>query len=210
MIITPTAGLPTGTSFTVVVGYVGAPEVSPIPTARSRAGYPQTTARLVVGEPQESPGWYPANDNPRDKATYDFTITVLTGLTVMANGVPRVADHHRRLDHLRVERDFADGAVPCHSDDRRLRPDSQHTATGLPSYAAVDPTLPKGVVLEAAGNRGVLQLHLRPVPVRVVGAIVDDAKRSDTLETQTKPVFYKVPDEETLAHEISHMWYGDS
>jgi aminopeptidase N len=41
----------------------------------------------VVGEPQGSPGWYPVNDNPQDKATYTFRVTVPRGLTVMANGV---------------------------------------------------------------------------------------------------------------------------
>jgi aminopeptidase N len=50
-----------------------------------------------------------------------------------------------------------------------------------------------------------------PYPFEAVGAIVDDAKEVGySLETQTKPVFYRVPDEETLAHEISHMWFGDS
>jgi aminopeptidase N len=31
-----------------------------------------------------------------------------------------------------------------------------------------------------------------------------------SLETQTKPVFWHMPDEATLAHELAHMWYGDS
>jgi aminopeptidase N len=30
------------------------------------------------------------------------------------------------------------------------------------------------------------------------------------LETQTKPVFDRVPDEATLAHETSHQWFGDA
>ena len=43
--------------------------------------------RVSVGEPQGSPGWYAVNDNPQDKATFDFAITVPAGLTAMANGV---------------------------------------------------------------------------------------------------------------------------
>jgi hypothetical protein len=31
-----------------------------------------------------------------------------------------------------------------------------------------------------------------------------------SLETQTKPAFDRMPNEATLAHELSHMWYGDS
>jgi aminopeptidase N len=30
-----------------------------------------------------------------------------------------------------------------------------------------------------------------------------------SLETQTKPVFGRMPNEATLVHELSHMWFGD-
>ena len=50
-----------------------------------------------------------------------------------------------------------------------------------------------------------------PYPFNSVGAIVDSAKFVGySLETQTKPNFPYVPDEATLVHEISHMWFGDS
>jgi aminopeptidase N len=48
-------------------------------------------------------------------------------------------------------------------------------------------------------------------PFDAVGAIVDSAKEVGySVETQTKPTFPYVPDEATLAHELSHMWFGDS
>jgi len=70
-----------------------------------------------------------------------------------------------------------------------------------------------------AGNGGYdvthysLTLDYSPAryPFDAVGAIVDDAKVVGySLETQTKPVFDRMPNEATLAHELSHMWYGDS
>ena len=41
---------------------------------------------FVVNEPQGSPGWYPANDTPRDKATYTIAMTVPDGLEAVGNG----------------------------------------------------------------------------------------------------------------------------
>ena len=87
LVITPAAGLPAGSSFTVVVGYAGIPSIVTDPDGSIEGWVPTDDGAFVVGEPQGSPAWYPANDNPRDKATYDFTATVPAGITVMANGV---------------------------------------------------------------------------------------------------------------------------
>src|SRR5262249_41743849 len=87
LVITPAAGLPAGVMFTVVVGYSGIPLVITDPDESIEGWVPTDDGAFVVGEPQGSPAWYPVNDNPRDKATYDFTATVPAGITVMANGV---------------------------------------------------------------------------------------------------------------------------
>jgi hypothetical protein len=42
---------------------------------------------MVVNQPQGSPGWFPVNDTPRDKATFDFAVSVPAESTVMGNGV---------------------------------------------------------------------------------------------------------------------------
>src|SRR5215203_5662252 len=87
LVITPAAGLPAGQTFTVVVDYAGVPAVITDPDESIEGWVPTDDGAFVVGEPQGSPGWYPVNDNPQDKATYTFRVTVPKGLTVMANGV---------------------------------------------------------------------------------------------------------------------------
>ena len=86
------------------------------------------------------------------------------------------------------------------------------TSAGIPSYVAVDPQLAKGQVL--AKLPAVVDFYASiygPYPFNAVGAIVDSAKVVGySLETQTKPVFDRMPDEATLVHELSHMWFGDS
>ena len=87
LVITPAAGLTSGSAFTVVIDYAGIPAVITDPDQSIEGWIPTDDGAFVVGEPQGSPAWYPVNDNPRDKATFDFNITVPAGITAMANGV---------------------------------------------------------------------------------------------------------------------------
>jgi aminopeptidase N len=212
LVITPRTGLRAGRAFAVTVDYAGVPQVITDPDESIEGFVPTDDGAFVVGEPQGSPGWYPANDNPRDKATYDFTVTVPQGLTVMANGVLR------RQTTLGGRSTFV---------WRESLPMAPHLATatlgrfnleqyrlddGLPVYVAVDPSLPDASVLKKLPD--IVEFYSSiygRYPFDAVGAIVDNAPQVGyALETQTKPVFDSVPDEATLAHELSHQWYGDS
>ena len=211
LIITPRAGIRAGSAFTATVGYAGTPSVVTDPDQSIEGWVPTDDGAIVVGEPQGSPAWYPVNDSPRDKATFDFAVTVPEGLTVMANGV--------LLSH-----DTAGGKTTWVW--RESEPMAPYLATatlgrfdldisnvdGIESYVAVDPTLSTGNVLRKLPD--IVRFYASiygPYPFTAVGAIVDDAKvLAYSLETQTKPVFDRMPNEATLAHELSHMWYGDS
>jgi aminopeptidase N len=209
--ITPASGLPTGSSFTVTIDYAGTPSVVTDPDQSIEGWVPTDDGAFVVNEPQGSPAWYPVNDNPQDKATYDFSVTVPEGLTVMANGVL-------------VSRTMSGGKTTWVWRESDLMAPYLATATlgrfdltisnvgAIPSYVAVDPTLAKANVLRKLPEITEFYTSIYgPYPFNAVGAIVDDAKQVGySLETQTKPVFDRVPDEATVAHEISHMWFGDS
>ena len=212
LVITPAAGLPAGALFTVVVAYAGVPSVVTDPDGSIEGWVPTDDGAFVVGEPQGSPAWYPANDNPRDKATYDFTATVPAGITVMANGVldSRTTAGGRTTWVWRATSPMAPYLATATLGRFDL---SQSTAPGgIPAYVAVDPTLSTGNVLRKLPD--IVDFYASiygPYPFEAVGAIVDNAPEVGySLETQTKPVFDRMPDEATLAHEISHMWYGDS
>jgi aminopeptidase N len=84
--VIPRHGLLRGLPFIVRVEYSGNPEPIQDPDESFEGWVPTADGAFVVNEPQGSPGWYPANDNPRDKATYDFAITVPEGITAIANG----------------------------------------------------------------------------------------------------------------------------
>jgi aminopeptidase N len=211
LIVTPMIGIRSGTAFTAVVAYAGTPTVVTDPDFSIEGWVPTDDGAFVVGEPQGSPAWYPANDNPRDKAAYDFRVSVPAGLTVMANGV--LLSHDTSGGRTTWVWRETDPMAPYLATATLGRFDlTISTAGGVPSYVAVDPQLSTGNVLRKLPE--IVDFYRSiygPYPFTAAGAIVDSAKVVGySLETQTKPVFDRMPDETTLAHEQSHMWFGDS
>jgi aminopeptidase N len=208
LIVTPAQPIRRGTTYMVEVVYNGRPEVITDPDGSIEGWIPTDDGAFVVNEPQGSPGWYPANDNPRDKATFDFAVTVPAGLTVMANGTLGSRDTIAgRTTWVWHERDPM-ATYLATATLGRFDLTVSKLANGLPSYVAVDPQLDKGQVLSKLPAMVDFYSSIYgPYPFDAVGAIVDDAKVVGySLETQTKPNFPYVPDEATLAHELSHMW----
>ncbi len=84
--VTPRKGLRSGSRFVTKITYDGVP-VTHGDGLLGIDGFIHTDdGALVIGEPHVAASWYPVNDHPSDKATYDFAITVPAGLEAVANG----------------------------------------------------------------------------------------------------------------------------
>jgi hypothetical protein len=70
-VITPAAGIPKGRAFEVAVAYDSHPSPIIDPDKSKDGWIPTDEGAFVVNEPQGSPNWYPVNDTPQDKATFE-------------------------------------------------------------------------------------------------------------------------------------------
>ena len=100
---------------------------------------PTEDSAFVVNEPQGSPGWYPANDTPKDKATYDFAISVPRGREALANG-KLVANFDRGSRSIWIWR-ARDPLTPylATATSGEFETRFGELPGGLPEYDAVDP-----------------------------------------------------------------------
>ena len=105
--------LKAGQKTTIVIEY-GGTTGRPLDTTGALYGWVTTAdGAMVVNEPEGAATWYPVNDDPEDKATYTFRITVPEGKTAVANGLPvRPAGDEGRVDDVDVEGVGPDGQLP--------------------------------------------------------------------------------------------------
>jgi aminopeptidase N len=214
LVITPSRTIRKGSAFTVVVPYAGVPETIVDPDGSSEGWVYTDDGAVVVGEPQGSPGWYPVNDTPRDKATFTVKMTVPKGLTAVGNGSLLHQSTSGGHTTFTWRERFPMAPYLSTITLGRFDVSKGRTASGIPIYVAVDPTQKSAadpVLRKLPAMVSFLEGLYGRYPFETVGGIVDNAPELGySLETQTKPVFDAAPDELTLLHELSHMWYGDA
>ena len=86
LIVTPAAGILNNRVFHVVVEYSGTPTAMEDPDESFEGWIRTTDGSFVVNEPMGAMTWFPNNNHPADKATYDFHITVPATHTALGNG----------------------------------------------------------------------------------------------------------------------------
>src|SRR3954452_5570725 len=215
LVVTPRQRLRAGSTHVVTVVYGGVPGQ---PTDQTDALYGWVSypdGAFVANEPEGASTWYPVNDVPTDKATYDFTITVPQGLTAIANGEPvgRPVTAGGRTTYVWHAKDPMASYLSTASIGNYTA-STQTGPHGLPILNYVDQDLKPKAADGLALQPQMIQFFegvFGPYPFSSFGAIVDDDDDAGyALENQTRPIYAGAPDEITVAHELAHQWVGDS
>jgi aminopeptidase N len=219
LVIQPRPKLKAGESTTVVVEYGGE-------TTRPRdiegALYGWVTTRdgaMVASEPDGSMTWYPVSDHPTDKATYGFEITVPEGKVAVANGLPPrdpVTEDGWTTWYWDAPDLQASYLTTASVGDYEIRP-VYHSSSGIPILDFVDDGVTGNALTTTNASLGwqaemldFFESIYGPYPFNSYGAIVDDDSVGYALETQTRPIYSRVANEGTVAHEAAHMWLGNA
>lgn len=217
--VTPAKPLAEGEKATVVVRYSGVPSKVEVNGFTSWMRTPD--GGVAANEPEAAWWWFPSNDHPKDKASYDVSVAVPDGTQVISNGTLQSQrsragwtrwNWRSRAPQATYLSTLAIGKFDITEDT---------TSSGLPVVNAYSKDLGEheGAARASLERTGEitewLERYFGPYPFDALGGYVPNTDTTYALETQTRP-FYS-PDDfadgsntSVVVHEMAHQWYGDS
>ncbi len=218
LVVTPQRAVPAGEPMTVEVTYSGVP--SKIRSEGIKPWIRTDDGVAAVGEPEIAAWWFPANDHPRDKATYDVRVAVAKGLEAVGNGVlvSKQTRRAKRTWHWRESKPMASYLaffVVGQLDITRARVDGLPVVTAVASNGGREGRYAAAALRQTPRILRFQSRHFGPYPFDAMGGVAPAADFGFALENQTRPVYTRGfwssgPNLYVVVHELAHQWYGDS
>ena len=203
--------------YTLHVEYAGTPRPVPAPSKRSDVATVGWTTMpdgevWTMQEPYGAYSWYAVNDQPSDKALYDFEISVPAPWVGVANGelVSRATAAGETTTRWALDEPAASYLVTVAIGDLVETRDS--STSGVPITYWTPRGRPELVskLREAPAGLDWLEERLGPFPFGSMGFLIVDSESG--METQTMITLGDTKyatSPEVLVHEMAHQWYGD-
>ncbi|UMG92999.1 M1 family metallopeptidase [Nocardioides sp. TF02-7] len=171
---------------------------------------------VTMNEPHMAPWWFPSNDHPSDKATYDIRVTVPREKKVISNGrqVSRRVHGPNATTHWRMSDRMATYLAFFAAGDFLVE---RGKAAGIP-YVNAASTLngrrwarrALAALRPSARITASLQRELGDYPFQSTGGLVTGLPVGFALENQGRPTYGSIPGRSLLVHELAHQWFGNS
>ena len=217
LVVTPSGPIRAGTVFTVAVDYHGTPQ-----DVSSRGVMPwiaSETEALATNEPQIAPWWFPANDHPRDKATFDIAVSVPAGQQAISNGDLVATTSAGGWDTWRWRMDRPMATYLAFFAAGRFQTESG-VADGLPYFNAVSEglepasrTMAMRLMRRSPGIVRWLETQLGDYPFSSTGGVTTSLFAGFALENQGRPTYPFLGNggyaRAVVVHELAHQWFGD-
>jgi aminopeptidase N len=218
LVVTPSK--PVRGRFTVAVRYSGVPQTHTDPDGSPDGWIATTDGATVLSEPVGAMTWFPNNNTPRDKATFDIAVTVPRDLEVAGSG--DLAGRQRRGTQTtwtwKQPQPMATYLAMISIGNYDVYHSTMITTTGrrIPVWSFIEPDLGAAASRRALVPK-IIRFHERNFgryPFNSTGIVLKNLGVGYSLETQNRPVFdadpENLPDTASIVHELAHQWYGDS
>jgi aminopeptidase N len=221
LVITPRRSIRNHEVMTVVVRYSGLP--SKVLVNGSTSWKRTSDGALAVNEPEISWWWYPSNDHPQNKATYDISITVPEGVQAISNGVltsPPVAVEGWASWNWHSEKPMATYlafiAIGKYDIESSTAPNGQPVTLAYAKNLDTFGNNARASIRRTPEVIGWESTLFGPYPFEAQGGVAGPVDGIGfSLETQTRPVYgwkfwSKGPNMYVIVHELAHQWFGDN
>ncbi|MFD4828751.1 M1 family metallopeptidase [Streptomyces uncialis] len=216
----PTKPLRAGAAFTVEIHWSGNPK--PVSSPWGGLGWEELTdGALVASQPVGAPSWYPCNDRPADKASYQLAVTTPSAYCVVAGG--RLLTRTTRASTTTW---LYEQAAPTSSYLVGLAIGKFQTVLlgdpglgGVPQSAHLPSHLLPEFSRDFARQPRMMELFgelFGPYPFGEYTVVVADEELDVPVEAQgmslfgTNHVDGARGSERLIAHELAHQWFGNS
>jgi hypothetical protein len=230
LVITPAEVLTE--EFTTVVEYSGVPTAHIDPDGSSEGWVDTPDGATAVSEPVGAMTWFPNNNTPLDKATFDFALTIPTQIdggdaAAVSNGelVSQTENGDGTTTWVWEQQELMTTYLSLVSIGRFDMYTSDITLPSgrvIPEWSFIDPAIPAEDITDALDVRaelgavlGALEESYGPYPGNSAGIVLDEVNVYYALETQDRPFFDYTEygssaDLGTLIHEFVHQWFGNA
>ncbi len=222
LIIQLAEAVPYGTTFQVIVAYHAMPQpfTSAFLPYFSLGMFVQDGHIFTLNEPDAAHTWFPCNDHPSDRATYDFYLTVPQPLEAVSNGrlleMSPLATNARTF-HWQMAYPMATYLALAAVGDYDVIEETTPAGILIRNYVYPDQVEQGRTVFSYTDDAiALFEPYFGPYPFDSYGHVVTPQQGS-ALETQTMtamPDSILASDEASsfaiVVHELAHQWFGDA